>query len=124
MIKIRNIQQLIENGETQLNRKARVVALKSFESALKAVDPRQIIESRVSLKNSVLKVNGHSFDFKKLRASQIRQLKSCELYADGVYVCTVTIPSTDYIRVQTEYNAQLSNSIEGKELSEVVCATV
>jgi len=67
MIKIRNIQQLIENGETQLNRKARALALKSFESALKAVDPRQILESRLSLKNSVLKVNGHSFDFKKLR---------------------------------------------------------
>jgi glycerate 2-kinase len=67
MIKIRNIQQLIENGETQLNRKARVLALKSFESALKAVDPTQIIESRLSLKNSVLEVNGHSFDFKKLR---------------------------------------------------------
>jgi glycerate 2-kinase len=67
MMKIRNIQQLIENGETQLNRKARAIALKSFESALKAVDPRQIIESRLSLKNSVLKVNGHSFNFKKLR---------------------------------------------------------
>jgi len=67
MMKIRNIQQLIENGETQLNRKARALALKSFESALKAVDPRRIIESRLSLKNSALKVNGHSFDFKKLR---------------------------------------------------------
>jgi len=67
MTKIRKIQQLIGNGETQLNRKARALALKSLESALKAVDPRQIIESRLSLKDSVLKVNGHSFDFKKLR---------------------------------------------------------
>ena len=59
-------------------------------------------------------------EFKRLNASQIRSLKSCELYADGVYVCTVIVPSTDYIRVQTEYNAELSNSVGGKNLEEVV----
>jgi len=34
---------------------------------LKAVDPRNIIRSRVSLENSTLKVNGFSFDLKKFR---------------------------------------------------------
>jgi len=67
MIKIRNTQQLIENGEIELNRKARALALKSLESALNVIDPRQIIKSRLSLKNSLLEVNGHSFDLKKFR---------------------------------------------------------
>lgn len=67
MITINNKEQLIKNGGTQLNRKARTLALKSLESAVNAADPRQIIKSRLSLKNSVLKVNGHSFDLKKFR---------------------------------------------------------
>ncbi len=65
MITINNKEQLIENGGTQLNRKARALALKSLESALNAVDPKQIIKSKLSLKNSILKVNGYSFDLKK-----------------------------------------------------------
>jgi glycerate 2-kinase len=65
MITINNEEQLIENGETQLNRKARKLALKSLESALNAVDPQQIIKSKLSLKNSTLEVNGCSFDLKR-----------------------------------------------------------
>lgn len=58
--------------------------------------------------------------FKKLSAAKIRQLKSCELTSDGSYVCTIVCPQTDYIRTQTEYNAQLSNSVGGKALEEVL----
>ena len=65
MVTIKNMEQLIKNGETELDRKARTLALESLESALNAVDPRQIIESRVLLKDSVLEVNGYSFDLKK-----------------------------------------------------------
>jgi glycerate 2-kinase len=64
---IKNKEQLIKNGETQLDRKARALALKSLESALNVADPRQIIKSKLSLKNSILKVNGHSFNLKKFR---------------------------------------------------------
>ena len=65
MITINNEEQLIENGETRLNRKARTLALKSLESALNAVDPEQIMKSKLSLKNSTLKANGCSFDLKR-----------------------------------------------------------
>lgn len=67
MVTINNKEQLIENGETRLNRKARTLALKSLESALNAVDPAQIIKSKLSLKNSILKVNSYSFDLNKFK---------------------------------------------------------
>jgi len=67
MITIKNKKQLVKNGETQLDRKVRTLALKSLESALNAVDPRHIIKSKILLKNSTLHVNGYSFDLKKIR---------------------------------------------------------
>jgi glycerate 2-kinase len=65
MITIKNKKQLAENGETQLDRKARTLALNCLEYALNAVDSKQIIKSKISLKNSSLQVNGYSFDLKK-----------------------------------------------------------
>jgi hypothetical protein len=47
MIRVKNKEQLVKNGETWLNRRARTLALKSLESALDAVDPNQIIESKI-----------------------------------------------------------------------------
>jgi glycerate-2-kinase len=67
MISIKNRRTLVENGGTPLNRKARGVALKSLEAAVNAVEPKKIIESKLSLKNQVLKVNGHSFDLRKIK---------------------------------------------------------
>src|SRR4030042_845395 len=67
MIAIRNKQQLISNGVTQSDRKARELALNSLEAAVNAVDPQQLIRSRVILKNSVLKVDEHVFDLEKFR---------------------------------------------------------
>ncbi len=67
MIAIKNKEQLIQNGETPLNQKARKLALKSLEHALNTVDPKQIIKSKLSLKNSTLHVNGHSFDLEKFK---------------------------------------------------------
>ncbi len=58
-------------------------------------------------------------DFKKLNCKQIRQLKTCELTADGEYVCTVVIPNTSYIKSQVENVGQLSNSVGGKPLDEI-----
>ena len=67
MITIKNREKLITNGETELNQKARKLSLDSLESTLNAVDPKRIIKSRISLQNSVLKVNGYSFDLKRFK---------------------------------------------------------
>jgi glycerate 2-kinase len=67
MITIENKEQLVKNGVTQLNRKARALALESLESALNAVDPKQLVKSKLLLKKTLLKVNGYSFDLKKFK---------------------------------------------------------
>jgi glycerate-2-kinase len=67
MITIKNKEQLVKNGGTQLNRKARALALKSLEYTLNAVDPKQLMKSKLLLKNSILKINGYSFDLKKFK---------------------------------------------------------
>lgn len=67
MATIKNKEELIRNGETKLNQKARALALRSLESALNAVDPKQIIKSKLLLKNSTLHVNGYSIDLKKFK---------------------------------------------------------
>ena len=71
MITINSKEQLVRNGGTQLNQKARALALKSLESALNAVDPKQIIRSKLSMKNSILKVNEHSFDLKRFQSIHV-----------------------------------------------------
>ena len=67
MTTIANMQQLIKNGETQLDRKARELALRSLETALNAVDPRQIIKARLILTDSILRVDTYSFDLRKFK---------------------------------------------------------
>jgi len=67
MITIKNKEQLVKNGVTQLNRKARALALESLESALNAVDPKQLMKSELSLKKSLLKVSGYLFDLKNFK---------------------------------------------------------
>lgn len=67
MIAIRNKEQLVANGETDSNRKARTLALKSLEAALNAADPKQIIKSKLRLKGSTLAVDKHSLDLRKFK---------------------------------------------------------
>ncbi|MGB9740678.1 MAG: glycerate kinase type-2 family protein [Candidatus Bathyarchaeia archaeon] len=67
MMKIKNMEELVENGETKLDRKARELALKSLETALNAVDPKQIIKSKVFLENSTLHVDEYSFNLRGFR---------------------------------------------------------
>ncbi|MDI6690414.1 MAG: glycerate kinase [Candidatus Bathyarchaeota archaeon] len=67
MITIKNKEKLVKNGETQLNQKARELALKSLEFALNAVDPKQIIKSKVLLKSSILHVDKYRFNLKKFK---------------------------------------------------------
>jgi len=61
-------------------------------------------------------------EFKKLKANELKQLKSCEVTADGNYLFTFINAQTDYIKLQSEYNAQLSNSVGGKDISEILKA--
>tara|TARA_Y100000310_G_scaffold297274_1_gene330139 strand:- start:1414 stop:1638 length:225 start_codon:yes stop_codon:yes gene_type:complete len=56
--------------------------------------------------------------FKKLKASDIRELQSFTVTSDGMYLMTVVVPRTDYVETQTEFLAQLSNSVGGKEIRE------
>lgn len=67
MVVIKNKEQLIENGETSLDKRARRLALTSLETAIQSVDPKWIVCSKLSLKNSVLKLDGHSFDLRKTK---------------------------------------------------------
>lgn len=67
MTAIKNKARLIENGETALNRKARRLALESLEAALNAVDPKQMLNSKLLLKDSTLKVGTHSFNLGKFK---------------------------------------------------------
>ena len=59
-------------------------------------------------------------EFRKLKASELKQLKSAEIYSDGEHLFTFVNPSTAYIRVQTEYLGQLSNSVGGKDLAQIL----
>ena len=65
-------------------------------------------------------------DFKKLKKSEIKQLKSCEISSDGEYLCTIIIPPVnggvsiaDYNKTQAEYLALRANTCGGKSLEEL-----
>jgi len=64
---IKNLEQLIQKGETALDTRARELALKSLEAAIKAVDPKLLIKSKLRLEDSLLCVDGHVFDLKKFK---------------------------------------------------------
>lgn len=59
-------------------------------------------------------------DFKRLRVHELRRLKSCEVFADGVYLFTFINPYTDYIRLQTEGFAFLSNTQGGEDMESIL----
>lgn len=67
MIRIKNMEQLIGNGETQLDRKARAIALKTLETAVNAADPKKLVKSKISLRESVIHVDSYFFDLKKFK---------------------------------------------------------
>ena len=59
-------------------------------------------------------------EFKKLKVSDIRELKAVEVTADNEYLMTVIIPhgdmhSTDYVRIQAEYLGVKANIAGGKD---------
>jgi glycerate 2-kinase len=64
---IKNMRQLIKNGMNPEDRKARDLVLKSLNNALNAVDPLEIIRTRVVLSGHLLKVDPYVFDLKKFK---------------------------------------------------------
>ena len=67
MVNIKNKEQLIENGASQLNRKARRLALNSLEAAVSAADPKQIIKARLHVENSKLRIDARTFDLDQFK---------------------------------------------------------
>lgn len=59
-------------------------------------------------------------EFKKLKVPELKRLKSCEINSDGEYLFTFVNPNTDFIRRQTEYMSQLSNSVKGESLEDIL----
>ncbi|MEM2202084.1 MAG: glycerate kinase [Candidatus Bathyarchaeia archaeon] len=64
---IKNLERLIQNGVTSHDKRARELALKSLEAAIKAVDPKLLVKSKLRLKGSILQVDGHTFNLKKFK---------------------------------------------------------
>ena len=63
-------------------------------------------------------------EFKKLKAHQLKRLKSCEVFSDGEHLFTFVKPVNDYIRVQAEYLCQKANSIDGEFIEEILEANL
>ena len=62
-------------------------------------------------------------DFKKLRVTELKRLKSCEIYSDGEYLFTFVNGSVDtsgYLRIQTEYKCQTSNAVTGETIEKIL----
>ena len=59
-------------------------------------------------------------DFKKLKASEYKRLKSAEITSDGEYLFTFVNSNTDYIRTQVEGLAHLSNTQGGEALEKIL----
>ena len=62
MIKIENRGQLLDNAQSPSTRKAREAALNAIEKALNAVNPKNIMESKVVLNNDRLNIDEREFD--------------------------------------------------------------
>ena len=62
MVQIKNREQIIQNGQTPKVQRARSIALKSLECALNIVDPKQLVQAKVKVENSCLKVENWSLD--------------------------------------------------------------
>ena len=65
-------------------------------------------------------------EFKKLKTSEVKNLKSCELTSDGEYLCTVIIPPKDggmtirdHCRTQAVMVGVSGNSVGGQDLERI-----
>jgi glycerate-2-kinase len=64
---IQNQGALLSNGEREVDRKARRIALEALEAALESADSKKIVTSKVSRTEDTLQIEGHVFDLSKFR---------------------------------------------------------
>jgi len=64
MATIRNRKQLVNNGMTRFDRRARSLTLQSLEYCLETINPENLMKSTVILSDSNLTVGQYSFDLK------------------------------------------------------------
>lgn len=67
MISITNTNELLRNAKSNLDRKAREIAINALNAALEAADPKSIIKSKVKVKGNTLKVENLSFDLDEFK---------------------------------------------------------
>lgn len=66
-VKIKNMDELLNNATSDINREARRIALKAIERAIESADPKNIIRSKVRLINEKLMVENKVFDLKQFK---------------------------------------------------------
>jgi len=62
MVKIKNRRELLNNASSSLARKAREIALDVVEKTLNAVNPQNLIKSKVLLTGNLLEIDGRKLD--------------------------------------------------------------
>jgi len=67
MANIKNAQELLNNAESNRDRKARGIAIDALNAALEASDPKVIIKSKVKVKGNTLKVGDLSFNLDEFK---------------------------------------------------------
>lgn len=68
-------------------------------------------------------------DLKRLTGEEIKSMKSCEVMKDGEYLFTMIIPQKKggdiiftHVKTKAEYLGENSNSVGGKQPSEVLAS--
>lgn len=59
-------------------------------------------------------------EFKKLKAAQIKELSSCEVFSDGMYLFTFINAQTEFIRIKAEYLSLRGNAVGGKTIEQIL----
>jgi glycerate-2-kinase len=101
MAMIKNADELLKNAGSQLDKKARKLAIEALNAALEAVDPKTIIKSKVTLRGSQLKISNLTFnlkDFKNIyvvgggKASGVMAEALVELLGDRIKEGVINVP--------------------------------
>jgi len=59
-------------------------------------------------------------DFRKLKAHELKRLKTCEVTADGDYLFTFVNAQTGFIREQAKELGILGNPLRGETIEEIL----
>jgi len=104
MVEIKNVDELLRNAGSSLDREARELAIDAVNAALEAVDPEVIIKSKVKVKGGTLKIGKLTFNLDKFRSIYIvGGGKACgpmaealvELLGDRIKEGAINVPYSD-----------------------------